>query len=574
MPSVPSRRLRSGAAGSLTSHRMEKRIILFLVLSMAVIVLYPYLLEKMGIAKRPVPASKAAPAPALPQPAQTVVQVPPPANASAPIPVRALVGEREQEVTVETDLVKVILSNRGGVIKRWELKRYLNTDPKQPQPIQLVPTDGKGVSLIPPLTVEVPDARLQERMAKGLYVVSGKDLSLSEGQPAGEIGFSYTDPETGAQVTKRLTFHHGSYLVDLTVETSGVSSSTTLSLGTNFGIHEWQEGFVGFIGPATHIADKLDKATPEKEDLRPGPMKWAAMQDKYFLAAAIPADAVPHIGVVRKEGERLVSVGLRTPAVPGTVASRYRLFVGPKEYDTLAALKIELEETIDFGWFIYGSWSFVRAVAKPVFYAIRYLHDLTHNYGVAIIIVTIGIKLLLAPLAYKSYKSMKDMAAVQPELMALQKKYADDRERLNKELIKLYKDKKVNPVGGCLPMFFQIPIFVALFNILYMTIELRQAPFMLWVKDLSVQDPYYVLPILMGVTMFIQQKIQPTTMDPKQAQIMLLLPVFLTFLFVTFPAGLVLYWLTNNVLTITQQVVTDRYLLPKTRAAATAPAAK
>ncbi|MEK7797465.1 MAG: membrane protein insertase YidC [Nitrospirota bacterium] len=564
---------------------MEKRIILFLVLSMAVIVLYPYLLEKMGVAKRPVTASsapvakkkdsdKAAPAPALPQPAQTAAQVPPPAKASATIPAQGLVAEREQEVTVETDLVKVTLSNRGGVIKRWELKRYLNTDPKQPQPIQLVPADEKGVSLIPPLTVEVLDARLQERMAKGLYAVAGRDLSLSEGQPTGEIGFSYVDPETGAQVTKRLTFHHGSYLVDLAVETSGVSSSTTLSLGTNFGIHQWEEGFVGFIGPATHIADKLDKATPEKEDLRPGSVKWAAIQDKYFLAAALPTDAVPHIGVVRKEGERLVSVGLRTPAAPGTVLSRYRLFVGPKEYDTLAALKIELEETIDFGWFIYGSWSFVRAVAKPLFYAIRYLHDLTHNYGVAIIIVTIGIKLLLAPLAYKSYKSMKDMAAVQPELMALQKKYADDRERLNKELIKLYKDKKVNPVGGCLPMFFQIPIFVALFNILYMTIELRQAPFMLWVKDLSVQDPYYVLPILMGVTMFIQQKIQPTTMDPKQAQIMLLLPVFLTFLFVTFPAGLVLYWLTNNVLTIAQQVVTDRYLLPKAPAPATAPAAK
>jgi len=548
-------------------------------------VLYPYLLEKMGVAKRSVTASsapvakkkdsdKAAPTPALPQPAQAAAQVPPPPKASATIPAQGLVAEREQEVTVETDLVKVTLSNRGGVIKRWELKRYLNTDPKQPQPIQLVPVDEKGVSLIPPLTMEVLDARLQERLAKGLYAVSGRDLSLSEGQPTGEIGFSYTDPETGAQVAKRLTFHHGSYLVDLAVETSGVSSSTTLSLGTNFGVHEWQEGFVGFIGPATYIADKLDKATPEKEDLRPGSMKWAAMQDKYFLAAAIPTDAVPHIGVVRKEGERLVSVGLRTPAAPGTVISRYRLFVGPKEYDTLAALKIELEETIDFGWFIYGSWSFVRAVAKPLFYAIRYLHDLTHNYGVAIIIVTIGIKLLLAPLAYKSYKSMKDMAAVQPELVALQKKYADDRERLNKELIKLYKDKKVNPVGGCLPMFFQIPIFVALFNILYMTIELRQAPFMLWVKDLSVQDPYYVLPILMGVTMFIQQKIQPTTMDPKQAQIMLLLPVFLTFLFVTFPAGLVLYWLTNNVLTITQQVVTDRYLLPKAPTLATAPAAK
>jgi len=551
---------------------MEKRIILFLVLSMAVIVLYPYLLEKMGVARRPVPVAPSPAAkkkdadqttPALPSPTQTVTAAPPHVKAGVVLPAPALAGAREQEVTVETDLFKVVLSNRGGVIKRWELKRYLNTDPKQPKPIQLVPSDGKGVALIPPLTIEVPDARLQERLAKGLYAVSGKDLSLSEGQPAGEIGFSYVDPETGAQVTKRLTFHHGSYLVDLAVETSGVSSSTTLSLGTNFGIHEWKEGFVGFIGPATYIGGKLDKATPEKEDLRSGQVKWAAIQDKYFLAAAIPADAVTHIGVVRKEGERLASVGLRTPVTAGSAASRYRLYVGPKEYDTLAALKIELEETIDFGWFIYGSWSFVRAVAKPLFYAIRFLHDLTHNYGVAIIMVTVFIKLLLAPLAYKSYKSMKDMAAVQPELMALQKKYADDRERLNKELIKLYKDKKVNPVGGCLPMFFQIPIFVALFNILYMTIELRQAPFLLWVKDLSVQDPYYILPVLMGVTMFIQQKIQPTTMDPKQAQIMLLLPVFLTFMFVTFPAGLVLYWLTNNVLTITQQVVTDRYILPK-----------
>jgi YidC/Oxa1 family membrane protein insertase len=237
--------------------------------------------------------------------------------------------------------------------------------------------------------------------------------------------------------------------------------------------------------------------------------------------------------------------------------------VGPKEYDTLAAFKIELEETIDFGWFIHGSWSIVRGVAKPLFFTMKYLYGLFHNYGVVIIVLTIGIKLLLAPLAYKSYKSMKDMAAVQPEMVALQKKHADDRERLNKELIKFYKERKVNPVGGCMPMFIQMPIFVALFNILYMTIELRQAPFLLWVKDLSVQDPYYVLPVLMGVTMFIQQKIQPTTMDPKQAQIMLLLPVFLTFLFVTFPAGLVLYWLTNNVLTILQQVITDRYLLPK-----------
>ena len=540
---------------------MEKRIILFLVLSMAIIVLYPYLMEKMGIAKRPVPATSA---PAAKK--KDTEPAPPVQVTVAPVatkPAAALAGERDQEVTVETDLVKVVLSNRGGVIKQWELKRFLNTDPKNPKPIRLVPTGDKGVAPIPPLTVEVPDAKLQERLARGLYVVSGKDLNLSAAQPTGEIGFSYRDPDSGAQVTKRLTFRHDSYLVDLTVETAGVSSSTTLSLGTNFGIHEWQEGFVGYMGPTTDIAGRLEHDIPDKEDLRAGQVKWVALQDKYFLAVAIPADAVTHIAVIRKEGERLASVGLRTPAAVGAAVSQYRLYVGPKEYDTLAALKVELEETIDFGWFIKGSWSIVRGVAKPLFFTMKSLYGLFHNYGVVIIVLTIGIKLLLAPLAYKSYKSMKDMAAVQPEMVALQKKYADDRERLNKELIKFYKEKKVNPVGGCMPMFIQMPIFVALFNILYMTIELRQAPFLLWVKDLSVQDPYYVLPVLMGVTMFIQQKIQPTTMDPKQAQIMLLLPFFLTFLFVTFPAGLVLYWLTNNVLTITQQVVTDRYLLPK-----------
>jgi YidC/Oxa1 family membrane protein insertase len=552
---------------------MERRIILFLILSMAVIVLYPYLLEKMGFTKRPVPAAPRAVAPkqdaAAPAtgtaPAPPSEQILPTPAPSARVPAPATEA-REQE---ETDLVKVVLSNRGGVIKRWELKRYLTSDARDPQPIQLVPAAAKDVSLTLPLTVEVPDAKLQERLTRGLYMVSGKDVTLSAAQPAADIGYSYTDPETGAQVRKRLTFHHSSYLVDLTLETTGVSSSSTLSLGTNFGIHRWEEGFVGFIGPATFINGKLSKDAPEKEDLRAGQVTWAALQDKYFLAAVIPADPGTRIVVVRKEGEKLVSVGLRTPATGGTLRSKYGLFVGPKEYDTLAALKLGLEETIDFGWFIYGSWSIVRVVAKPLFYAIRYLHEITHNYGVAIVMITVFIKLLLAPLAYKSYKSMKDMAAVQPEVVALQKKYADDRERLNKELLRFYKERKVNPVGGCLPMFFQIPVFVALFNILYMTIELRQAPFILWVKDLSVQDPYYVLPILMGVTMFIQQKIQPTTMDPRQAQIMLLLPVFLTFLFITFPAGLVLYWLTNNVLTIVQQIITDRYILPRTLVPAT-----
>lgn len=235
-----------------------------------------------------------------------------------------------------------------------------------------------------------------------------------------------------------------------------------------------------------------------------------------------------------------------------------QLYAGPKEYDILKALNVGLEDTIDFGWFVFGSWALVKAVAKPIFYVLRFLYEFTHNYGITIILLTMLIKLMFVPLQYKSYKSMKQMQVIQPKVLAIQNKYKDDRDRLNKELIKLYKDHRVNPVGGCLPMVLQMPVFVALFNILYMTIDLRQAPFMLWIKDLSVQDPYYVLPIIMGATMVIQQKITPTTMDPTQAKIMLFLPVFMTFLFVNFPAGLVLYWLTNNTLTITQQVVTER----------------
>jgi len=555
---------------------VEKRIIFFLVLSMALIVLYPYVLERMGMAKRAAPVqpkkSDTPQAPRLP-PTQAVPQKAPLASEALPLapaaPRVTQAENKEQQVTVETDLVKVVLANRGGVIKKWELKQYKTQDEKNPQPIELVPTPEKDIALVPPLTIEVSDPKLQQRLEKGLYTVSEKALVLSDAKPSGQMEFSFTDPESGVKVVKRLSFMQHRYLVDLEVETAGIPGSTTLSLGTNFGINKWEEGFVGFIGPATNIGGKLSKDTPDKEEIRTGQIEWVALQDKYFLAAAIPSETAGYQAVIRKEADKHVSVGLRRSVQSGTVSSRYRLFVGPKEYDTLAALHLQLEETIDFGWFIYGSWGLVRAVAKPLFYAIRYLHDITHNYGVAIIVVTIALKLALAPLAYKSYKSMKSMAAVQPELQALQKKHAEDRERLNKELIKLYKDKKVNPVGGCLPMFFQVPVFVALFNILYMTIELRQAPFMLWVKDLSVQDPYYVLPILMGITMFVQQKIQPTTMDPKQAQIMLILPVFLTFLFITFPAGLVLYWLTNNVLTIAQQVITDRYLLPKSPVPAT-----
>ncbi|MEK6533462.1 MAG: membrane protein insertase YidC, partial [Nitrospirota bacterium] len=345
---------------------------------------------------------------------------------------------------------------------------------------------------------------------------------------------------------------------DIAIRSTGLDGDLTIGLGTNFGIVEWGDGLIGQIGSASLVDGKVDKDAPDSEIERKGAVHWLALQDKYFLSVLIPKQASST--VVKKEGDKLLSGSVRFPVQSSGSPLNLQLYAGPKEYDTLVAMQIGIEDTIDFGWFVFGSWGVVKAVAKPIFYVLRFINDYTHNYGVTIILLTMMLKVLFVPLQYKSYKSMKQMQVIQPKVLAIQEKFKEDRDRLNKELIKLYRDHKVNPVGGCLPMVLQMPVFVALFNILYMTIDLRQAPFMAWITDLSVQDPYYVLPIIMGVTMVVQQKITPTTMDPTQAKIMLMLPAFMTFLFINFPAGLVLYWLTNNVLTISQQLITDRVI--------------
>jgi YidC/Oxa1 family membrane protein insertase len=407
------------------------------------------------------------------------------------------------------------------------------------------------------------DADLTKELSDAVYRVENGFTTLDDTQPTGHVTFVYESPMAGVRIEKQLTFHANSYLVDVALRTTGLTGSVRVGTGTNFGIVEWGEGFIGSVGPASRVDDKIEKEVPDSEVERKGTVKWGGLQDKYFMSVIIPKEGS---GVVtRKEGEKLVSTAVRMPVDPAGSPITFQLFAGPKEYDTLESLGIGLEDTIDFGWFLFGSWDTVRAVAKPIFSVLRSINEYTHNYGVTIILLTVAIKLLFIPLQYKSYKSMKQMQEIQPKVLALQEKFKDDRERLNKELIKVYRDNKVNPVGGCLPMVLQMPVFVALFNILYMTIDLRQAPLGLWITDLSVQDPYYILPVIMGVSMLIMQKIQPTTMDPAQAKIMLLLPALMTFLFINFPAGLVLYWLTNNVLSIVQQFATDRFIFRNRR---------
>ena len=212
---------------------------------------------------------------------------------------------------------------------------------------------------------------------------------------------------------------------------------------------------------------------------------------------------------------------------------------------------------------MFGELSVISWLAKGLFYILHLFYRLSGNYGIAIIVLTAIAKIVFIPLTYKSFKSMKDMQKLQPEMQKLQKKYKDDRAALNKAVMELYKTHKVNPLGGCFPMLLQLPVFIGLYNLLASAIELRQAPLFLWIKDLSLKDPYYVMPIIMGISMLIQQKMTPSTVDPTQAKIMLIMPVMFTFFFLNFPAGLVLYWLVNNLLTIGQQVVTNKYFAAK-----------
>ncbi|NOT22408.1 MAG: membrane protein insertase YidC [Nitrospiraceae bacterium] len=548
---------------------MDKRVIVFLVLSLGVILGFDLLIKQMGWFPEPppaettistdssAPAQESSPArvegqgssPAVsntPTQSGLKTSVPSPTNSPAIL---------EQTVTVETDLVKVGLSNRGGVIQSLEMKRY-HTAPPDVKPVQLVYQGGKFRG---PLSIKVANADIDKTIREGLYSIEKDFTVLDASHPVGHLTMQFQDPVTHLGVSKRLTFHHDSYVVDISIDLEGVTESYEIGLGTNFGIVEWGDGFIGLIGSATRVDDKIDKDTPEKELELKGAVQWVALQDKYFLSVLMPKQG--EAALIKLETPKVVTAGVRIPASAAASSVALQLFAGPKEYDTLRSLNVGLEDMIDFGWFIFGSWTVVKSVAKPIFYVLRFIHEYVHNYGVTIILLTCSIKLLFVPLQYKSYKSMKMMKAIQPKIAAVQEKYKGDRDRLNKELMKLYREQKVNPLGGILPMILQMPVFVALFNVLYMSIDLRQAPFMFWVTDLSIQDPFYVFPILMGVTMFIQQKITPNTMDPTQAKIMLVLPIGMTFLFINFPAGLVLYWMTNNILTITQQLVTDRFLL-------------
>jgi len=419
----------------------------------------------------------------------------------------------------------------------------------------------EGVELVPPYLAEVGEPMLATVYRLGQKAAGATGYEL--------VPFGVTGPETirlepGSTCTIRFraSFDGGrlrlvkeyrisaqSYGFDVSYRLEAGSASTVVAAP----LQTWlgpDVGSVAFEGKSRYSAGGLvafDGSSIETEDFAETTrLVWAGISDRYFIVSVAAGNRCPVSSVPLLSGHHLSwSMQLR----PGSVL-KTRVYAGPKAMEELRKEHMGLERVVDFGWFSF--------IATPLFYLLKFLYSVTGNYGVAIILLTILMKLLFYPLTIKQTRSMKKMQKIAPEVKRLRDKYKNDRDRLNREIMALYKKHDVNPMGGCLPMLVQFPILIALIKVLPVVIELRQAPFVLWLKDLSEPDPYYITPILMGAAMMVQQKMTPSTGDPKQAKMMLLLPVLFTFFFLNFSSGLVLYWFVSTLLQIGQQMLMER----------------
>jgi YidC/Oxa1 family membrane protein insertase len=459
--------------------------------------------------------------------------------------------EGEQFVTIETPLYKAVITNIGGGIKSFELKNYHESQDAGSALVNMSTRVGGEYPL--QTRLKLPGFSADTAFSFNSY----KDKTLASGE-SGTLKLTVTN-QSGVSVEKSFTFNGSTYLIDTAVEVTNNTGAKLEGSTTNVLTATYYEEFARFhSGPITFIKDKASRLkNDDAAEVGRGGVKWLGLEDKFFLLAFMPGSS----------GEVEVPIGWKQDFVtedsartelsyplalkPGAKSAyAFTSFVGPKEYKILKALPGEIEEAIEFGYFSF--------MAKPVLSILNFFQRFVVNYGIAIIILTVLIKIVFYPLTKKSLSSMKDMQKLQPQMKVLKEKYKEDKQKQNREIMDLYKRHKVNPLGGCLPMVLQIPVFIALYEVLSVAIDLRHAPFMLWITDLSAMDPYYISPILMGGSMFLQQKMSPSGMDPMQAKMMMMMPVVFTFLFLKFPTGLVLYWLVNNILTIIQQYQIQR----------------
>jgi YidC/Oxa1 family membrane protein insertase len=495
---------------------------------------------------------------------------------------------RIQDVVVETPLYRAVFTTRGGMLKSWTLSKYMDStetvvlvrrkEVKPPRPVEMVTVEGFQDL---PLETEIRlDGRTEGDL---LFDVDASQLFVEEGKE-GAILFVGRS-EQGVDMVKRYRFYGDQYRVDLDIEVSNRTNLSGKPVLTMKWFGEVKPGSrYTFAGPSVLSGKSVTRL--KGKEIRKGrtfteDIKWIASENNsdsegnYFVSLIAPEQRTGLTAEVReKEVSEPDVVGFENrldfPAqdVPAGGSERYSflVYIGPKLPELLEGLNVEAEKAINFGKYLGG-------IEKVLLWILEFTHDLTGNYGIDIIILSILLKIVFWPLSRKSYKSMQEMQKVQPEMKMLQEKYKDDRQRLNQEMMALYKRRKVNPVGGCLPMLAQFPFLIALYKALPLAFNLRHAPFILWLRDLSAADAFFVdqltlpflgntpvgpLPLLMGASMLLQQRMSPTMGDPRQARMMMFMPIMFIFIFLSFPSGLVLYWFVQNILSIGEQYYTKR----------------
>ena len=476
-----------------------------------------------------------------------------------------------QLIRVRTDVLDLAIDPRGGDIIDLRLPQYPRRQDRPDVPFQLFERSAERIyEAQSGLIGDGPD----KATGRPLYSSAQQQYELAEGQDRLVVDLNYS--EDGVDYIKRFSFDRGDYSLEVRYLVnnqsekpwSGVmfgqlkrdnsgdpSSSTATGTATYLGAALWTKD-----EPYTKVSmgdmdDQNFRATVEGG--------WIAWLQHYFVTAWIPAPDQTNLVQTRKDSQGNYIIGFTGPAVtvaPGSQGEiAATLYAGPKDQDRLEELSPGLRLTVDYGflWFL----------AQPIFWLLSAIHSLLGNWGWSIIALTVIIKLIFFPLSAASYRSMARMRAVAPKMQALKEQHGDDRQKMSQAMMELYKKEKINPLGGCLPILVQMPVFLALYWVLLESVEMRQAPWMFWITDLSIKDPFFILPIIMGVTMFIQQQLNPTPPDPMQARIMKLLPIIFTFFFLWFPAGLVLYWVVNNVLSIGQQWYITRQIERAAKAA-------
>ncbi|MEW6427984.1 MAG: membrane protein insertase YidC [Thermodesulfobacteriota bacterium] len=541
----------------------SNRAILAIVLSVIILVGYQYLFAPPPPPSSPAVTENAAPVAGGQEVSLTAPQLPLPSPPPASPPARPA-----RDITVDTPLYRAVFTENGGGVKSFLLKKYRETVAVDSPPKELMTAAEGSEPSLQFLWGDGAALPFFEADRPALTVDSGSAVLTMSGRLP-----------SGVELVRRLTFSADSYVMELSVDVinrtdSPVQGAPLLRM-TNRPFSPVSNSYV-FSGPAVFTGGGLEQIKPEDISKEGGRsigdgLRWTAYEGTYFLCGLIPlqdgsgrwGDARAELSVSGETQVRTVLTGA-PEIVPPQGVRRYacNVYFGPKQLEALTAANAELARIVNFGW-----WDFI---AKPTLALLNFLYRYVHNYGVAIILVTIIIKALFWPIAQKGMKSMKTMQKLQPKMAKLREKYGNDKEKLNVEMMQLYKTYKVNPLGGCLPMLLQIPVFFALYKVLLQTIELRHAPFMLWINDLSAPDrlaigmeiPYLggipVLTLLMGASMFLQQKMSPAAGDPTQQKVMMFLPLIFTFMFLNFASGLVLYWLVNNLLSIAQQYFINR----------------